>query len=40
MIPAIVGIWVLGSDCIIGVEDTPLRLFGTDIVMLFGYILT
>ena len=39
MTPAI-GIGVLGSDCIIGVEDTPIQFFGTDFVMLFGYILT
>lgn len=33
-------IWALGSDCIMGAEDTPLQLFGTGLVMLFGYILT
>ena len=39
MIP-VVGIWVLGRDCIVGVEDTPLQFFETDFVMLFGYILS
>ena len=29
---------VLGSDCIIGAEDTPLKLYETGLVMLFGHI--
>ena len=33
-------IWVFGSDCIIGAEDTPLQLCETGLVMLFGYTLT